>query len=270
MARPVPCLSIRVKILIGFFCLLVSLCLHAPLASAQHGGVHAGGGVPHFSPPPPASHAPVSHAPVAPPHAVLAPRPGAFGTGAIRYHPPRPIQPVPPVFPIYPYPIFWGGPYYGFGWGWGWGWGWGLSSCWWWPTCDLFWNYGLTYNSVPFYGYGPSSYAAPPATYEYPQYTYSYGDERWDLPQLYLKDGSVLNVTDYWLIDDQLHYSMIEQGKPVEHVIPFDQLDLQTTVNVASQRGFRFVLRNEPVEQYLQHHPDATPPPVLRRENNPQ
>lgn len=201
---------------------------------------------------------------------VLAPRPGAIGLGAIRYRPPRPIQPVPPVFPIYPYPIFWGGPYYGFGWGWGWGWG--LNSCWWWPSCDLFWNWGLTYNTVPFYSYGPSDYAAPQATYEYPQYTYSYGEERADLPQLYLKDGSVLNVTDYWLVDDQLHYTALEQGKPVERVIPFDQIDLQTTVNVASQRGFRFVLRNEPVELYLQHHPDATPPPVLRREpqKNPQ
>jgi hypothetical protein len=265
MARSVPFLPNRFETFAIFLCVLMALCVQTPLALAQHGGVHAGGGVPHFAPPP---HAPVSHAPVAHPHVVLAPRPGAFGTGAIRYRPPRPIQPVPPVF--YPYPIFWGGPYYGFGWGWGWGWG--FNSCWWWPSCDLFWNWGLTYNTAPFYSYGPSNYAAPPATYEYPQYTYSYGEERWDLPQLYLKDGSVLNVTDYWLIDDQLHYTMLEQGKPAEHVIPFEQLDLQTTVNVASQRGFRFVLRNEPVELYLQHHPDATPPPVLRREpqNNPQ
>jgi hypothetical protein len=202
----------------------------------------------------------MSHAPAAHPHPVLPARPGAFGTGAIRYRPPRPVHPVPPVFPFYPYPIFWGGPYYGFGWGWG---------C---PTCDLFWNWGLAYNTVPFYAYGPSYDAPPPATYDYPQYTYNYGEEDWDLPQLYLKDGSVLNVTDYWLIDDQLHYTILEQGKSVEDVIPFEQLDLQTTVNVASQRGFRVVPRDEPVEQYLQHHPDATPPPVLRREpqNNPQ
>jgi hypothetical protein len=269
MARSVSCLPNPRKTLTVFFCVLMALCIQAPFALAQHAGVHAGGGVPHFSPPPPGSHAPVSHPPVAHPHVVLAPRPAAFGTGAIRYHPPRPINPVPPVFPIYPYPIYWAGPYYGFGWGWGWG----FNSCWWWPNCNLFWNWGLAYNTVPFYSYyGPDNYAAPPSTYEYPQYSYSYGEERWDLPQLYLKDGTVLTVTDYWLIDDQLHYAILEQGKSVEHVIPFEQLDLQTTVNVASQRGFRFVLRNEPVEQYLQHHPDAAPPPVLRREpqNNPQ
>jgi hypothetical protein len=43
-------------------------------------------------------------------------------------------------------------------------------------------------------------------------------------------------------------------------VIDLDELDLQQTIDVATQRGFRFMLRNEPMEQYLQHHPDLTPP----------
>ena len=263
MARSVLRGSVLSKIPLVVFCAAWAL-LFAPVASAQHagghvGGGHVGGGVAHVTPPP------APHAPIARPHVVVAPRPGAFGTSNFRYYP-RPVHPVPPVFPIYPYPIFWGGPYYGLGWGWGWAWGWGFNSCWWWPNCDLFWNWGLGYNTMPFYSYGPGNYAAPQATYEYPQYPYSYGEERADLPQLYLKDGTVLNVTDYWLTDEQLHYTMLEQGKAVEHVVPFEQLDLQTTVSVASQRGFRFVLRNEPVEQYLQHHPDAAPPPALRRE----
>jgi hypothetical protein len=83
--------------------------------------------------------------------------------------------------------------------------------------------------------------------------------ERSDLPQLYLKDGTVLTVTDYWMVDDQLHFTIIEGGKLAEHVIALDQLDLQKTIDVASQRGFRFVLRNEPVEQYLRDHPDLNP-----------
>jgi len=38
---------------------------------------------------------------------------------------------------------------------------------------------------------------------------YAYGEERPDVPQLFLKDGTILNVTDYWLVDDQLHFTMI-------------------------------------------------------------
>jgi hypothetical protein len=45
----------------------------------------------------------------------------------------------------------------------------------------------------------------------------------------------------------------------VEHVRDFDALDLQTTIDVNTERGFRFTLRNEPLEQYLRNHPDASP-----------
>jgi hypothetical protein len=91
---------------------------------------------------------------------------------------------------------------------------------------------------------------------------YLYSGEGRELAQLYLKDGTVYNVTDYWLVDGRIHFTIIDQGgtKSVEQVIGFDELDLQKTIDVAKQRGFRFVLRNEPVEQYLQDHPDLTPP----------
>jgi hypothetical protein len=74
----------------------------------------------------------------------------------------------------------------------------------------------------------------------------------------------ILNVTDYWLVDDQLHFTMIEEDgtKPAEHVIPLDALDLQTTVDANTQRGFRVMLRNEPFEQYVRDHPES-PPPVV-------
>jgi len=42
---------------------------------------------------------------------------------------------------------------------------------------------------------------------------YAYGEERPDVPQLFLKDGTILNVTDYWLVDDQLHFTMIWGGR---------------------------------------------------------
>jgi hypothetical protein len=72
----------------------------------------------------------------------------------------------------------------------------------------------------------------------------------------------VYNVIDYWLVDGQIHFTMLDESgtKSVEHVIGFDELDLQKTIDVATERGFRFVLRNEPVERYLRDHPDPTPP----------
>ena len=79
--------------------------------------------------------------------------------------------------------------------------------------------------------------------------------------ELYLKDGTIYEVTDYWLVNDQLHFRTAEEGgtKLVEHVIDFDQLDLQKTIDVNTDRGFRFVLRNEPLEDYLRDHPDIGP-----------
>jgi len=93
---------------------------------------------------------------------------------------------------------------------------------------------------------------------------FAYGEERADVPQLFLKDGTILNVTDYWLVDDQLHFLMADQdgAKPTEHVMPFEALDLQTTVDTNTRRGFRFILRNEPFEQYLRDHPEGAPPVV--------
>jgi hypothetical protein len=47
--------------------------------------------------------------------------------------------------------------------------------------------------------------------------------------------------------------------KSVEQVIGFDELDLQRTIDVNTQLGFKFVLRNELWQKYLQDHPDLTP-----------
>jgi hypothetical protein len=148
------------------------------------------------------------------------------------------------VLVLYESPFLLGGPF------------WGLNSCW--ATCDLFWPWALGYTTVS--SLGATNYISQ--EFEVP--VYGYGEERPDLPQLFLKDGTILNVTDYWLVDNQLHFTMIDEegAKPVEHVIPFDALDLQTTVDANTRRGFRFMLRNEPVEQYLRDHPEGPPPPI--------
>lgn len=88
------------------------------------------------------------------------------------------------------------------------------------------------------------------------------GGEGHELPQLYLKDGTAYSVTDYWLVNGQMHFTMVEESgtKTVEQVIDFDELDLQKTIDVNTQRGFHFMLRNQPAEQYLRDHPDVGPP----------
>ena len=77
-------------------------------------------------------------------------------------------------------------------------------------------------------------------------------------------------MTDYWLVDGQLHFTTVEDAgtKSVEHALSFDTLDLQTTIDVNTERGFRFQLRNQPVEQYLREHPDAHPKVDPEREKN--
>jgi hypothetical protein len=178
--------------------------------------------------------------------------------------------------PIFVSPIFIAPFFPGFGFGFGFG----FNSFW--PSyCGpaLFWNFGCGVG--PGYGYGlgyygpytgPSysneqpSYAGP----SYPAPVYYGGSER-DLVELFLKDGTVYDVLDYWVVDNQLHFTMNEgSDTPVEHVISLDDLDMQKTIDVNTQRGFTFMLRNEPIDQYLQDHPDAGSPSPGALEAAPQ
>lgn len=186
-----------------------------------------------------------------------------------------PRRPRFPIFPIFGPPAFgfFGSPFFGLGLGFG-------FNALWWPSCGPYWGWGYGCNGLSSYDYGPGygygGYSpnslegeveseAGPQIYEnaYPNYPiYNYGDGVRELVQLYLKDGTIYYVTDYWLVNDQLHFTTVEEGgtKSVEHVIDFDQLDLQKTIDENSAHGFRFVLRNEPIEQYLQDYPDAGAP----------
>ena len=141
----------------------------------------------------------------------------------------------------------------------------GFNSLWW-PTCGPSLGWGFDCYPTPFYGYGFGAYGfenyVTSQIYENPVYLYG-GDER-DLIWLYLKDGTVYGVTDYWLVDGQMHFSMVEDDptKLAEHAIPYDELDLQKTIYVNTHRGFRIVFRDEPWQQYLKDHPDLTPTDV--------
>jgi hypothetical protein len=80
-------------------------------------------------------------------------------------------------------------------------------------------------------------------------------------PQLVFKDGTTYMVTDYWRVDDQLHFITIEEGgtKSVPHTVQFADLDVQRTTDVDTAQGFRFLVRDAPIEQWLQHHGQHTP-----------
>ena len=229
MARFIPVRLLFRKILIVAACLAVSWCVRVPVVSAQHPG-HVGGGVRIYTPPR---------------RFVLAgPRAGAMWSGAwLNRGPYGPFR-FRPVFPVYGSPFYFG-PY-----SWIWG-SWGYGGCWWtnYYPCA---GWGVGYNPLPLYAPGP----VPAPVYQY------YGQQRVDFPELFLKDGTVYSVSDYWLVDDQLHFTTKEPGRrgSAEHVIDINELDVETTIDENTARGFRFVLRHEPLQQYMRDYPDQVPP----------
>ena len=205
----------------------------------------------HVSPPPmyhppimnmPITRPPVMYSPIYTPRTGVVRAPGTSGTSIV-LPPLRPVRPIrPPIVFVYSPQFFFGDPF------------WRFNSCWS-TNCEFFWPWTLGYTSVS--TPGPINYVPQPT--ETPIYVY--GGEREDFPQLFLKNGTILNVTDYWVVEGQLHFKLIEEPgrKPVEQAIPFDDLDLQKTVDANSARGFRFVLRNAPYEEYAREHSEAPP-----------
>jgi hypothetical protein len=263
------------------------MCAAGSAAFAQHGGGHFGGGghvgAPRASRPaasrPAAPIRPPLVSPgtrsflIRPPESELVPSPG-FITGYP--YPRRPIYPRGPIYPIgiLPYPGFglFGIPFFGLGFGWGSGYGL-------WGGCDPYWGLGGGYgcNGLPAYDYGSvfSPYSLGPGNpqpqAEIQNWPSNYGGDYSQYVQLYLKDGTIYNVADYWLVNGDLHFKTVEEGgtKVAEHEIDFGQLDLQTTIDVNTQRGFRFVLRNEPLEQYMKDHPSTGGPDEAPAEPGP-
>lgn len=161
---------------------------------------------------------------------------------------------------------FFGGGFFGGGFGFGLGYGYGY--------CDPFWGcpggfYGSYYNGG-YYGnqiynqstddstvsneFNPSRYWGPSAP---PEETGGGGGTSSSDSEvvLFLKDGTVYAITDYWIADNKLHYVTNYGG---ENSIPLDQLDMQRTVDVNAKRGINITLRPTPQSQAP---PDAQPAP---------
>ncbi|HEY6385163.1 MAG TPA: hypothetical protein VIX91_05720 [Candidatus Acidoferrum sp.] len=139
-------------------------------------------------------------------------------------------------------------------------WSWQAFNSSWWLYCGPIWGWNSGCGDFFFSAPATEHYLAPPMTYSSPVYLYSLDGHQ--LVQLYLKDGTVYSVNDYWFVDDKIHFTMLDESatKSVEQVIAFDDLDAQRTIDMNTRRGFRVVMRNEPLEQYLRDHPDLTPP----------
>jgi hypothetical protein len=118
------------------------------------------------------------------------------------------------------------------------------------PALTVFPPWSSTPWPYPFWNFEP-----------WPTYFYV-GETTANHPQLVFNDGTSYTVRDYWRVDDQLHFITLEEGgtKSVEHTVPFSNLDVQRTTEADTARGFRFVVRDEPIEQWLRDHSSAPAP----------
>jgi hypothetical protein len=158
-----------------------------------------------------------------------------------------------------------GGGFFGGGFGFGLGYGYGY--------CDPFWGcpagfYGGYYGNQIYNQstddssvsneFNPSRYWGPSAP---PEETGGGGGGAGPSSDtevvLFLKDGTVYAITDYWIADNKLHYVTNYGG---ENSIPLDQLDMQRTVDVNAKRGVNITLRPTP-QQQAAPAPDAPPQP---------
>ena len=86
---------------------------------------------------------------------------------------------------------------------------------------------------------------------------------------LYLKDGSVYVVNDYWYADGRLVYTTANGQASID----LDRIDMQKTLDVNAKRGLVFTLRPaqpntmpsqpdqaQPPDQNAPAQPNATPP----------
>ena len=163
----------------------------------------------------------------------------------------------------------WGG-WGGWGWGWPWlgFWGWGPS--WydpWWGIGPAY-GYGYYGNSNTYiYNYSDSgsSYqndnSNPPARQEDQDNEQGQPDGNWVTPNgpspssapnsanltvpvlIYLKSGAVYSVRDYWMVDGELHYILIDGA---QNSVDLEQVDLPRTNTENAKSGVKFILKSEP------------------------
>ena len=112
---------------------------------------------------------------------------------------------------------------------------------------------GGGYENTPSNEFNPSRYAYPP---EEPAYVGG-GSSSDTSVVLFLKDGTVYAVTEYWVADNKLHYVTNYGG---ENAIDLDTIDMQRTVDVNAKRGITITLRPAPQTQTPPNSPNPDSP----------
>lgn len=114
---------------------------------------------------------------------------------------------------------------------------------------------GQTYTPLQYLYPIPYGVGSPAPAYTLPAPSYVFvGSSSASYPQIIFKDGTSYTVADYWREDDQLHFITVENGgtKYVPHTAPFGDLDVDQTKDRAKAEGFRFLIRDKPIEQWLE------------------
>jgi len=176
---------------------------------------------------------------------------------------------------------------WGFGFGGGWGFGWGGLGFWGWDPFlfDPWWGWpapGYGYYLYPnnyLYGYPPDGYYAPegnsaPPAQQDDQYDNDSSDGNntngnWITPNgpspsstqnsaslsvpvlIYMKNGAVYSVRDYWMSDDELNYILMDGA---QHAVDLERVDLPRTNTENAKSGVRFIFKSEP---------SIAPPPAI-------
>jgi hypothetical protein len=186
----------------------------------------------------------------------------------------------------------WGG--WGLGWGWGWPAGyWGWSPFWY----DPWWNWGGGWSG--YYGYPTNNYyinnydgsdnyqqqdnSAPPLQENNDQSEEDYQgttNGNWVTPNgpnpsatpgapslavpvlIYMKNGSVMTVRDYWMIDGELHYI---QMNGVQKSVDLEQVDLARSNAENAKSGVKFIFKSEPNGPTLN---EAPAPPAAQPDSS--
>lgn len=120
---------------------------------------------------------------------------------------------------------------------------------------------GQSYSPLQYlYPYGAAANLTPDYTLPSPSYVFV-GSAAVSYPQLIFNDGASYTVADYWREDDQLHFITVEEGgaKFVPHSVPFGDLDVERTKDRAAAEGFRFVMRDKPIEEWLEDRTEEQP-----------
>jgi hypothetical protein len=160
------------------------------------------------------------------------------------------------------------GPFWQFGFGpgcnpfWAWPWVCGCNSFGYWDGSGWL---GPAFDSNLYSSEGPAEPEPQPENYLWAPPPENSSDEieaEKPLTVLYLKNGAVYAVTNYWIEDNKLHYLTSYGG---EDTISMDEIDLQKTVDVNAKRGVEFILKPRPHQ-----NPDEQPPQNEPNPNNAQ